>query len=306
MFDRKFVWVLLAASVITGCKDEAPKPDTKPAPSVVTSGSAAGREAKVDVKPEAMGTTFKKVALAVGDKREENMDMDMSMTMNIDAAGDGKSVHKMETKMTQAVTQTVEVLAATADAVTKLKVTFSKIDEKMTDDGKEKKKPSVIAGKTYVLESKAGKVDVQDDKGKPVSAAESKEAASHFKSLGKPDPIFAALPTTPIKAGDKVEPLAKGITERMAEGDGPKVSDVTVTFREQSGDDGIFDVGMKMTKEQMVMDMKGETRISTKTGQTTKLDLKGPIVITTTPDPKSKAKVDGSGKIAMKMDAKAL
>lgn len=297
MIERKLFVALLVAGVAVGCHHEkkvepAPAP-TAPAP-----------------KPEDKTVSFAKKSPAVGQKTEETDDMDMTLSMNVDAQGTGKP-QKTDTSSDDSVKYTQEVLAASGDSIGKVRASFDKVDEKSKQNGKETKKASVIAGKTYVVEAKNGKIEVSDDKGKAAPAAEAKEVQKHFQSLGKPDPVLAGLPAMPLKPGDKVDSLAKAITDEMKEeSDGMKVSDVAVIYKEKSGDDGLFDVTMKMAKEDgamtMAMDLKGQLRVSTKTGLASQMDLKGPITVGTKVDPKSKAKYDGSGSVTMKLQQKAI
>lgn len=268
-------WSLLAATlVLAACKKDAP-PDAD-----------AGA-----ISAAAKGTSFTKIAPAVGTKRQESSDLRMTMAMTVDGRKD-------DTSVTESVRRTDEVLAVAGNVVTKVKTKFETV---------ESTQPSAIAKKTYVVEAKDGKLDVRDEQGKPSPPGEAREVEKHFKNLGKPDPMLAALPATALVPGQKVDAIAEALTEHVKEpGESMTVKDVVVTFREGRAEEGIFDVTMKLTKEEgpvsMVIDVKGETWVSTKTGATTKMTLAGPIRVAGG----NAVKVDGSGKMSMKMEATTL
>jgi hypothetical protein len=322
MSVRALGCLLLASTLALACtKDGKPEGAVKAEGAAradngaSTTGAPPAATASAAPAATGAGVTFTRKAPTVGTKREESGDMSMSMRIDVDP-GNGKP-QKTEMSMAESTKQSQELLAVSGDAPTKVKVTFTSIDAKMVEGGKENRRPTPLAGKTYVVEAKDGKIDVKDDKGKAVAAAETKEVSKHFKSLGKPDPVAAALPTTPLRPGEKVEALSRSLESYMQQDEsGLKVSDVTVTFREKLGDDGVFDLTLKMGKEEgpmsMTMDLKGEMRISTTTGEPRKMELKGPITIGSTGgtggkgDPKSKMKMDGSGSMAMSMAVKSL
>lgn len=260
-------WVLLAALV--ACKRPAPEVDA----------AAATR------------TTFTKAAPVVGAKRQESSELVMSIAMVVDG---GRS----DVKVSESVKRTEEVLAVAGDAVTKTKVTF---------DSVQGTQPSALAGKTFIVEAKDGKVVVRGAQDEPAPVAEASEVGRHLKNLGKPDPMVAALPAGGVLPGEKVDGVARVITEQLKEsGDGMTVSDVVVTFKEQRGEDGLFDVALKLTKDEgttkMVIDVRGDAWVSTKTSSTTKMELSGPVTIAGGRG----VKTEGSGKMSMKMAATPL
>ena len=301
MFNRlgtaAFALVLLSS---IGCKPKAqPDPSTTDA---ATTAATADKPA---------GVVFTKKAPAVGDKRDEDETMDLSMALSIDL-GNGKPMNQ-DVKEHDEKKRVVEVLAATGDAVTKVKVIYGTVDKKTTEGGKDKTKPSPTSGKTYIVDSAGGKTTVTDANGKASPVIEAKEVEKDFKSLGKPDPMTAAIPSTPLKPGDKVDAMSTALTEflnrDMKESEGVKVSNVNVTFKEQSGDEGIFDLALTVTKEDgpmgLAIDLKGTAHMLVKGSTPTKLEMKGPIKIVAKEDPKApKMKIEGSGTMSMLMTAK--
>jgi hypothetical protein len=254
------------------------------------------------------GTVFRKVLPSVGSKREESSDMTMSVAMRVDVAGRNQNVDMIAKEIVKHVD---EVLAVNGDAITKEKVTFGTVAAKRTEAGKEKSDPSPVSGKTYVVESKDGKIDVRDENGKGVSGAEEKDVRKQLKSLGKADPMFAALPQAALVPGQKVDAIAKALTEQLKEeSEETTVKDVVVTFKEQRGEDGVFAVALKLTKEEgpmaMEIDVTGEALVSTKTGWPTKMSLAGPIHVGPGKASALGMNVSGSGKMAMQIETKSL
>lgn len=262
-------WILLAA-LLAACKRPDPQTD-----------------AAVSLESPATATLFLKAAPVVGAKRRESSELSMTVAMTVDG---GRSI----VSVSEVVKRTEEILAVSGNAITKAKVTF---------DSVQSTQPSTIAGKTFVVEAKNGNLEVRDARDLPVSNAEAKEVEKHLKNLGKPDPMVAALPVDGVVAGQKVEGVARVITDQLKDsGDGMTVDDVVVSFKERRGDDGVFDVALKLTKDEgltkMTIAVKGDVWVSTKTSSTTRMDLSGPVTIAGGPD--------GTGTMSMKLDAKGL
>lgn len=296
--SRGAIGLMLACELAVACKGKAgdgvQQTSTSPAPPHTD-----------DARP----TIFVKKGVTVGQKREDSSDMTMSTLLNIDAHGEGKSV-RSEMALDESMRAMVEVVAANADVVQKIKVSFSSFETTVKENGKEKKRSNPVAGKTYVVESKNGLLEIHDERGKTVSTAERTTVERQYRTIGKADPFVSALPTSPVKPGQKIESLGKALVDQMKDNaEGMSISDVAVTFKDVAGDDGIFDITAKMSRDDgpmtMTIDLRGETRVSVKTGEPIKIELKGPIVVTSRGD-KSKAKIDGSGVIAMKMERKPL
>jgi hypothetical protein len=230
-------------------------------------------------------TMFLKAAPVVGAKREESSQLTMSLAMTVDG---GRS----DVNVRESVKRTEEILAVKGEAITKERVTF---------DAVQSTGPTTIAGKTFVVEAKDGKIEVLEGTG------DAREVERHLKNLGKPDPMLTALPVAGVVPGQNVEGVARVISEQLKDtGEGMVASDVVVTFKERRGEDGIFGVAMKLTKDEGAMKMtiavKGDVWVSTKTSSTTKMDLSGPVTIAGG----QMSKTEGAGTMTMKMEAKSL
>jgi hypothetical protein len=260
-------WVLLAAGLACfAC--------TKPDPHA---------DAAATLDKGATRTLFTKAAPVVGAKRQESSELTMTLVMTVDG---GRS----DVNIRESVKRTEEILAVNGEAITKERVTF---------DDVQSTGPTSIKGKTFVVEAKGSKIEVLEGTG------DAREVERHLKNLGKPDPMLAALPSDGVAVGQRVEGVARAISDQLEESD-MRVSDVVVTFKERRGDDGIFDVALKLTKDdgatKMSITVQGDVWVSTRTSSTTKMDLSGPVTI----GGGRMTKTEGSGKMAMKMEAKSL
>ena len=283
------VSALAVVLVVSACgkKEEGAKSDPKAAPSATTTVEAP---------------TFTKKAPVANQKAEETSKMKMGLTLDVDPTGSGKSVNTtMDT--TQDQSREEEILAVTGDAITKVKVKYTTLDSSMTEGGKATKEPDPRVGKTYVVSSKDGKVEVLGEDGKAAVPVEATLVEKDFQRLGKADPIAAALPARVLKPGENVPELADAIKAMMKSNGGGKdmeISDVTATFKEKSGDEGIFDVALTLGKAdgpmKMSVPLKGELHLRTADGQMASIKLAGPVTVSTNEsDPKNKVKMSGKG-----------
>ena len=293
-----FFSLLLASSA--GCAK-----DDKPEGTAPTTGAASPASPKA--KPASAQTiTFLKKAPQVSTRQEERSASHMNLTINVDPTGTGKpQTSRVET--TEAETKTEQILAVNGDAVTKLQVTFvEKVQtNKQGKDVVATNKRSPLSGRTFVLESKNGKLVATDLFGAPVPSADALLLEKSYKSLGKPDPVLAAMPARPLKSGDKVDELGKAIRERMNGAGGMTVTNVVVSLREQKDDEGIFDVTMELTKAdgpiKFVVDLKGDMHVRLDDSRTTSLNLAGPVGVGANEADKGKSKmqVDGTGSMEL-------
>ena len=256
------------------------------------------------------GTVFVKRAPAVGDKWEDKVGMTMSMETSVDPDGSGK-VQKATMEKTETETRQEEVLAVQGEAVTKVKVTFVEKTANIKEEGKERKRSSPVAGKTYVVEAKDGKITVLLDGDRPAPAMQAKVVKDAYETLGKVDPLYAGVPRRPLKPGDKVEELAKAMKEFMLiRAKDMEVSNVNVVFQGSKDGEGVFDIEVTLAavEKPMRFDMKlkGQARMSLTTGQPSATILKGPLSVGSTEGDASKMKISGAGNVEMKMERRKL
>jgi hypothetical protein len=301
----------LALLVTAACGQGKDQPPT-PAKGVTTPSAASVAPTKVAPPPTATGdgTVFVKRAPAVGDKSEDKVAMTMSMETTVDPDGKG-TPQKATMEKSETETRQEEVLAVKGEAVTKVKVTFVDKTATIKEEGKERKRASPVAGKTYVVEAKDGKLIVLLDGDRPAPPLQARVVKEAYETLGRVDPLYAGVPRRPLKPGDKVEELAKAMKEFMLiRAKEMEVSSVSVVFQGAKGDEGVFDVDVALAavEKPMRFDMKlkGQARMSLTTGQPSSTILKGPLSVGSTEGENAKLKINGAGSVEMKMERKKL
>jgi len=305
---------LLVVSLLAALLGAAGCDHKKPAPPAAGTGPVAPIVAKTPAPsgPPAVtgagGTRFAKKAPAVGDRAESSVGMHMVLQMTIDPTGSGTPQKaSMETSETE--TRREEVLAVAGEAVTKLKVTFVEKLAVMKENGKERKRPSPVTGKTYVIEAKDGKLTVLLDGDRPAPVAQARVVKEAYETLGKVDTLYAAVPTRPLKPGDLVPELSAAMKEEMrVKAKEMDVSSVKVVFKEVRGDVGVFEIELMLSKVEkpmkFEMKLKGQATMSLKTGQPVALKLEGPVSVGSTEGAGGKMKIEGTGTMQLTLDRK--
>lgn len=305
--------LLLPMAAACGQGKEQPQPPT-PAKVVPPPVKVEIPPTKADTPPTPVatgdGTVFVKRAPAVGDKWEDKVAMTMSMETSVDPDGKG-TPQKATMEKSETETRQEEVLAVKGEAVTKVKVTFAEKTATIKEEGKERKRPSPVAGKTYVVEAKDGKVTVLLDGDRPAPAMQAKVVKEAYETLGKVDPLYAGVPGRPLKPGDKVEELAQAMKEVvLIRAKEMEVSSVSVIFQGAKDGEGVFDVEVSLAavEKPMRFDMKlkGQARMSLTTGQASSTILRGPLSVGSTEGDGAKMKISGAGNVEMKMERKKL
>lgn len=285
-------------------------PSSTGAPSSEAAASTPAPSAAQPAPSAADGYVFQKKMPAVGARVLESETKTMSLTLNVG----GKSAKDKPIKVVKndrdTVEKAVEVLAVTADAITKVKVTYRNHSKVEAKDGADKTTKAPVAGKTYVAEAKNGAVSVLTEKGAPAPAEEAKIVQKDFKSLGKPDDFQKALPDKPIKVGDKVDSIARALEERMTRDDDgtskTTVESTSVTFvraGEKGGvKTGVFEIAidLAMDKGGMVirMKMKGEVELRLDDGFPVSMSFQAPVTVGT-PAGAPGPKISGAGLTTM-------
>jgi hypothetical protein len=252
------------------------------------------------------GVTFAVRPPAAGDKAVASAVNDMTMEASVAL---GKKALTMSMQSTETETRTEEVLAAAGGAVSKLRVTFTAKTNVMKEGKRERKLKNPLVGNTYVVEVKDGKLTALDAKDRPVKGTALKLLKSTYESLGKPDPVAAALPATPLVKGQKVDALAGAIRQSLGgtAGKGVTVGDVAVVFKDQEGDLGVFDVRAKLALVEkpmkMEMDLRGRLDVRLAGGQPAGLTLEGPV---TASSADRRLKMAGSGTMKLSMTRKSI
>lgn len=255
----------------SGCKKLLKKKSDLGASSFDGTGSSG-----TAVAARETGTSFTKRNLPIGTRRTEDTHSNVNMIFNLLGKSNNVTVNESSTK-------NEEIMETVGDTITKLRVTFVEDAKSTAEPGKPAKvKASPVAGKTYVVSSKDGKITVLNDKGKPAPKAESTVVEKKYKSLGKPDPFLVGMPSRPFQDGEDVPELSSALTDQVRGGDDKMtLESVRVSFRNRQGDSGIFDVSMTIktgeTGLKMTIPLRGTLAVRTADASPTAMKLTGPL-----------------------------
>lgn len=325
------IFSLSLAFALAACKD-APKDSPKAAASAPASTSApSSTSATASVsapaaptvaeapapQPSGSGGTGASVAFTlrapvVGDVVEEREQLEVHLALEV---GQGAKAKGIELTQKDSIVRKTKVLAVDGKAVTKLEVTYVERAESVSQNGKEKKGKGAVAGHTYVLTAKDGKIEIADDKGAAVPADQARFVLRSHRALGKPDAVLAGLPST-LKVGAAVPSLAAALEQRMhSQGDdAPTLTDVKVKLASVKDGVATFELTFSMSStggakgkggSVTQAKLKGTLEIRTADGLVSSLLLEGPLTLA--PDPKAagpKGKATGTGDMKMSFSAK--
>lgn len=292
------------AFVVLGsaCKKGGAKTDPATTGASASAGASAMASAGGTPKestPQETGVKFTKKQPTVGAKRTEEMKSEMAMKVTM--AG---KVNEMQMEETSKKDE--EILEVANDAITKLKVTYAEDSKSMAEGGKPAKAtPSAIAGKSYTVSTKDGKLTVQNDKGKFATKPEVTLIEKQYKtSLGKPDPMLAAMPDRALKEGDEVPELSTALAKAIKDKDDKtNIEGAKVTFKKKDGDNGIFDVAMTVKSGdgpfKISVPLTGTLSLRMADAWPTTMDLSGPLAFDLNEKDK-KAGVEGGGTLKIK------
>ena len=301
--------IRIAAAVLilslASCKKEEkgssgePKSD-QPAPAAASKEAAPDKAEPVAPAPPSAAAakpaaaapgdtiTFKMTVPAVGTSWSEEKTQEMSLT--IDAGG--KTMPMTGTKIEK---KQVTVLAASADAVTKAKISYDVSEEEMMA-GKSRKAPTPHDDKTYVLDATGGKLQVTVDGGGAPSAEEIAAIEDAEERFGKPDKMSKLIDGMTFEKGKTVELPADQISDLMGTDEEMKVNKMTLTYTGVSGSDPVFDMVLGMGGEKdgmkIEIDVKGTATVDLATGELLAMTLEGPITMS------GKAKATGTMKMS--------
>ncbi len=182
-------------------------------------------------------------------------------------------------------TTSEKVLAVEEGAIHKLRVTYDSASRVRTMGGSDQKAPSVIAGKTYIVERDGSKVIVTDKDGKPVSDDESKEVAKDYSGIGKADPLLGAVPKRKLTEGEPVAEVEEALKRFFIDlGDDKNevtVKKVTAKLTGTTESDHIFAVTvsmqMKSPRQAFIAELKGEFHSRKADNWPSNVEVEGPV-----------------------------
>jgi hypothetical protein len=272
---RSYLPLFLVVSALFACKKSGP-----------AAAEQTGSATPASEVPS--GVTFAKALPAVGTKRQESSRNDLDFSIDFKRAGN--RITGGHFKKSAGEKRRVEVLATNATSVTKIRVTYDeKYDGESRGTAEPKKRPSPVAGKTYVVDSSSGKIEVRGENDARVPKRESDIVAKDWKSLGKPDKMAALIPDRPLAEGEKLPVSADLVRDlfNADDGDETSVDNASFTFRGTKQEGAVrygqFDVTFKISmtsKKQdiaMTLDLAGKLAVDTATSQLGEITLKGPL-----------------------------
>jgi hypothetical protein len=237
-----------------------------------------------------------------------------SYTMDVDVilkfADEALQEHNDVSTVTVRKAETI--LEATADAITKIKVTYELINRKtvITEDKIPENKqpePSPVLGRSYVVSVQNGVVKVTDEFGLKPSNDELDIVQIDYEGFGKPDSFLEVFRNKTIQPGERVQmpgTLAEGIFTD-AEHRKVKVHNATFVLKNVRQNTAIFDTALKMQWNQdantsIKMNVAGETHVSVQNSRMLSSTLNGTVRVTGAEQLYDRlVMVDGKGKISI-------
>jgi hypothetical protein len=222
------------------------------------------------------GLRFGKLAPEPGQKIHATSDSDLSISFGSRARANASS------STDESLAYTEEVLSTNGERPQKLRVTFQRAAETIRASGTKVETTRAVAGKTYVVEWHAGSTLVTDAAGHPAAELEADEVKRYLPAVGASDPVIVAVPTSPVRLGDRVDALARAVADEvMRDTSSDGASGATATYRGAAGDKGIFELRVTVSKNigawTLSGDLTGELQLSTRTGRPTEIELTGPV-----------------------------
>lgn len=232
---------------------------------------------------KAGGVVIRRGAPRVGDRARETRKQSMEMSMLVGSTPSSP----LTITMSHDDVRTEQVLAVEGRVITKLRVTYDSREETSTSvgGGPPVKKPSPVAGQTYVVSLTKSGVEVVDVHGKKLPVAEAVVVEKDYATFGKEDEVLAGLPDTPLRVGDPAPSLARAFRDRVGgvrelEPEG----EVVVKVDKATSDEVVFSVkAIFVTAPAATFSMKlpitGTLTVRASDGATIAYEIEAPLTI---------------------------
>ncbi|MFO0547534.1 MAG: hypothetical protein U0271_04045 [Polyangiaceae bacterium] len=247
--------------------------------------SATASAATSAPAPAEEGVAITKDYPAVGDV--ETIRETGTSTMKVKVKQGAKEVEEdiSEEKSSEMVEECLELAGKDCK---KLKIKVNKDESKKTEGGKDKSKPSPIAGKTYIVTRTEGAPEVTLEDGTKASPEEVK-AIGH-EGLSKISKRLDALPDR-VKVGDSLAGFVQAMIADLASDPAkPATGSGSIVVKSIDNVDGktvvTLDVDLTIQFKQEASDMqiqtqmKGSVQMSADGAHMLKLDFSGPLTLT--------------------------
>jgi hypothetical protein len=224
----------------------------------------------------------------------------------------GETLQEANRALTQTTKKTETILEMNGDAITKLKVTYDLVDEKMvvTEDGisqDQKVEPNPVWKQTYIVSFQHGVLKVTDQNGLKPENNEIDIVTDEYENLGKSDSFRQFFRSRTVQVGEPLQMpgvLAEGMFTDASHRK-IKVESASFILRAVRNKIATFDSALKMQWNQdantsMKLNLTGETLVDTQTSHMVTSSLSGTMRITGTEQLYNRlAMLDGKGKITI-------
>jgi hypothetical protein len=245
---------------------------------------------------------FTKRAPEIGSKTSESSTLRMNLSLTLEEPRlDAGPATTMMLATTETQKRFEETLAVNGDARTRVKVTYGENAGTLrqgAEGAHAAPRPSVLAGKTYIVAALDGRVVVTGEAGTKVSPVEAREVSRHYASLGSPDALVAAIPATAPPRGAPIYELSKALEEEISRNaEGMTVGNAIVRFMDADVRVATFDASFTLWKDEgplrFTMNLKGTMNVRLAPTSIVSMDFNGPV----TAAPRPEAKTDGAMKV---------
>lgn len=224
----------------------------------------------------------------------------------------GETLQEANREATQTVRKSETILELNGDAITKLKVTYELVDEKLivTEDGiaiDQKVHPNPVVGQTYIISAQKGLVKVTDANGLKPSIQEVDIVSDDYENLGKVDGFREFFRQRSVQVGEPLQMpgvLAEGMFTDAAHRK-IKVESASFILKSLRNNVAVFDSALRMQWNQdantsLKLNLSGETLVNTQSSQMSSSSLSGTMRITGTEQLYNRlAMLDGKGRITI-------
>jgi hypothetical protein len=253
---------------------------------------------------------FSAPTLRVGQSFEREAIYKMNFDVVLKFAGE--TLQEANRVLTQTTRKSETILGMNGDAITKLKVTYDVLDEKMvvTEDGisqDQKMEPNPVLKQTYVVSIQNGVVKVTDTNGLKPDINEINIVSDDYANLGKADSFRQFFRSRTVQVGEPLQMpgvLAEGMFTDASHRK-IKVENASFILRTVRNKVAVFDSTLKMQWNQdantsLKLNLTGDTLVDIQTSHLVSSSLSGTMRITGTEQFDNRlAMLDGKGKITV-------
>ena len=230
--------------------------------------------------------------MPVGTKLEATVTLASSSLFGVETPNGTKTVEDVRSVIEH---RRVEILEVDREGEAhKIGVHYEEKKEARINNGRERRKTSPVAGKSYLVEWVDQRPSVTDPNGAAVPRNEAMVVEGAFRDLGNPSAFTQAIPGGPLAVGTPIPALAEALKEEMRRGFEGRVffGKVSVTpqgIRDANGTSGLafavaLQVGLVQEDGKVRMDLHGVLVVKGDSAWPLLLDVSGPVAVDGTVD----------------------